>query len=244
MSLRPLIKSAFTAWPHCLATYAALAMAVAIALLALSGCALPQWRVFQKTIPADQSAPPPAQVEGQKRAAAYIAAVTTPPVANPAQTVGDVHEVAADLSASLGQPKEPVKAEDRDKVIRGLQDGLKAKDAQLDAWRAFGRKYAGTPLEGTGINLAGPAGLLGLVGVVAACIACPALGYAVLRVLPVLWGYFRRTTQAIGEFAAERPEAGAALASKLGDRMDKVHKRLVKVRAADFQIPKPSTATS
>ncbi len=204
--------------------------------LTLAGCQLAQWRVFQKKVDGKDGEKPAAQVEGEKRAAAYIVARTTPPVADPAGAVVDVNQVATGLSASLGQPEKPVTVADKDAVIATLTAGLKAKDAQLDKWRAFGRKYAGTPLENTGVNLAGPAGFLGLLGVIAACVFVPGFGYVLLRLLPLLWGFFRRTTEAIGDFAKSNPDAGKQLAATLGDKMDKVHKRLVKTRAKAHKL--------
>lgn len=197
-------------------------------VVVLTGCALPQWRVLQKTVPATLSEKPKAQVEGEKQGAAFIRDVTRPPVADAPKAVQQVHQVASALSASLGEPASPVVVEDQTAIIRALKAGLRAKEGQLAQWQAFGRKYAGTPLEGTGINLAGPAGVLGLVGVVAACIACPALGYALLRVLPLLWGYFRRTTAAVNELAQAHPDAAEKLKGRLSARMDDAHKALVK----------------
>jgi hypothetical protein len=209
----------------------------------VGGCQVAQWRVFQKKVDGADSVKPMAQVEGEKRAAAYIVARTTPPVVDPAKAVTDVNQVATGLSASLGQPEKPVTLADKDAVIATLTAGLKAKDAQLDKWRAFGRKYAGTPLEDTGINLAGPAGLLALVGVIAACVFIPGFGYVLLRLLPLLWGFFRRTTEAIGDFAKANPDAGKELAATLGDKMDKVHKRLVRTRAKAHKLSAVISAT-
>lgn len=195
-----------------------------------SGCQLAQWRVFQKTVP-DNTAKPPAQIEGEKQAASYIKVVTTPPVADPAKTVQDVHEVATGLSASLGEPKKPVVAEDKDAIIAAQREGLLAKERQLDAWKAFGRKYAGTPLEDTGINLAGPAGLLGLLGVIALCIFCPGFVYVVVRIIPVLWGAARRMTVSIESFTRENPEAGSKLKTQyLSRKLHDSHKAFVKAR--------------
>lgn len=199
-------------------------------LLTLAACALPQWRVFQKTVPKDEGKPA-AQAEGEKRAAAYIVARTTPPVADPAAAVENVHQVASGLSASLGQPKEPVKVADYDSVIAGLREANRAKDAKLAAYEAWSRKYGGTALEDTGINLAGPAGALGLVGVIALCIAFPPIGYLLLRALPLLWGFFRSTTAAVSEFTAANPDAGEQLKANLSRKMDTAHKRLVRARA-------------
>lgn len=208
-------------------------------LMALCSCSvLPEWRVFQKKVPATMTEKPPAQVEGEKRAAAYIREVTRPPVANPGAVVEKVHEVATDLSASLGEPARPVSVEDKDAIIASLRAGLKAKDDQLDKWKAFGRKYGGKELEGTGVDLAGPAGLVGFVAVIVACVAFPPIGYALLRVLPLLWGFFRRTTAAIAEAAASSPDAANVVKARLSSRLDEAHKVLVRRWAAP---PKPST---
>jgi len=202
----------------------------------ISGCTMAQWRVFQKKVEGKDGEKPAAQVEGEKRAAAYIVARTTPPVPDPAAAVQDVNQVATGLSASLGQPAKPVTLEDKDAVIASLTAGLKAKDAQLDKWREFARRYNGKPLEDTGINLAGPAGILGLVAVIAACIFVPGFGYVLLRMLPLLWSFFRRTTEAVADFAKARPDAGKELAGKLAEKMDKAHKRLVRARADKLRI--------
>ncbi len=220
------------------------ALVSALILVAVSSCALPQWRVFQTTVPKEDANTPPATKESQKRAAKYIAVRTAPPVPNAGQTLADVHEVAVSLSSSLGEPAKAVTVADQAAVIAELSAGLKAKDNQLEKWQAFGRKYGGKPLEETGINLAGPAGLLGLVAVVALCIAVPPIGFALLRWLPILWGYFRKSTAAISEFARANPDAGEKLAVTLGDKFDSAQKRLVKVRAKLHRIPRIPTGTT
>lgn len=209
---------------------------IAVVALGLAGCSLlPEWRVFQKKVPAGPAMveKTEAQREGERRAAAYIDERSKPPVKNPADAVSDIHAVSGPLRASLGEPKQPVQVDDRakDDVIASLRTGLAAKEKQLEAWKAFGRKYGGKELEGTGVDLAGPAGLLGLAGVVALCIACPAVGYVVLRVLPLLWGFFSRTTEAVAEYAKSNPREGEKLGAMLSAKMDSAHKRLVKRRA-------------
>lgn len=199
-------------------------------VLAFPGCALlPEMRVFQKKVPADMSAKPPAQVEGEKRGAAFIRAVSTPPVADPAQAVAAIYPVATALSGSLGEPAKPVTVADQDAIITSLRAGLAAKDAQLDKWRQFGRKYAGAELEGTGIDVAGPTGLLILAAIVAACIFVPGFGYLALRVVPLLWRALRQTAVGIESFAKNNVEAGAKLkADFLSRKMDNAPKNLVK----------------
>jgi hypothetical protein len=199
--------------------------------LFLAGCALPQWRVLQKKIDPELAQKPAAQVEAERQGAKFIVEASSVITENPSQQIADIHSVAIPLSASLGEPKKPVVIADQIAVIKALEAGLRAEQKKADAWKAFAVKHAGTPLEGTGINLAGPAGILGLIGIIAACIACPALGYALLRLLPLLWGYFRRTTQAINEFAASNPDAAEKLKEQLSRRMDEAHKALVRNHA-------------
>jgi len=204
---------------------------ILLALLTLGGCAMPEWRVFQRKVPVTMSEKPAKQIEGEKQGAALIREITTPPVQDAAVAVQKVHEVAISLSASLGEPAQPVKLEDQAAVIAALRNGLIAKEHQLEQWKAFGKKYGGMPLEGTGIDLAGPTGFIGLIAIVALCIAFPPIGYIILRALPVLWGYFRSSTTAISGFIAEHPDAGEQLKAKLSSKMDLAHKRLVKARA-------------
>lgn len=198
--------------------------------LAMPGCSLmPEWRVFQKKVPATMNEKPAAQVEGEKQGAAFIRAVSTPPVADPAKAVAAIYPVATALSASLGEPAKPVTVADQDAIINSLRAGLAAKDAQLDKWRQFGRKYAGAELEGTGIDVAGPTGLLILAAIVAACIFVPGFGYLALRVVPLLWRALRQTAVGIESFAKENVEAGATLKTDfLARKMDNAPKKLVK----------------
>lgn len=182
----------------------------------MSGCALAQWRIWQRKVPGAQSEKPPEQLEGERQGAAFIRARTTPPVTDPAAVLAEIHPVAEALSASLGEPKTaPAAGDNKDATIAALRAGLLAKDRQLDSWRAFGRKYGDMPIEGTGINLAGPTGLLGLVLVVAACFFFPPLGYLVVRVIPVLWGALRGSAGAIERFASALPAEGQVLDTHL-----------------------------
>jgi hypothetical protein len=205
---------------------------IALCLLALlCGCSLPQWRVFQKTVPTD-AGPTPAVVEAQRQGAKFIERKSAAPEANPTKQLAAIHAVAQPLSRSLGEPAKPITDEDTRRTIEGLERATIEAQAKADRWREFSRKYAGTPLEDTGVNLAGPAGLLGLIGVIAACIAFPPIGYVLLRALPVLWGFFRSTTSAISEFTEANPSEGERLKLTLSRKMDAAHKRLVKTRKA------------
>ena len=200
-----------------------------VLLLMLCGCSLPQWRVFQKTVPTD-TGPAPAVVESQRRAAALIVDLSASLSADPAKQVSDIHAVAVPLSVSLGEPLKRATVFQAPDVVASLRKSSLDAQAKAEKWREFARKHGGTPLEGTGVNLAGPAGLLGLIAVVAACVAFPPIGYVLLRALPVLWGFFRSTTSAISEFTTSNPDEGERLKLTLSRKMDAAHKRLVKTR--------------
>ena len=200
-------------------------------LLLLCGCSLPQWRVFQKTVPTD-TGPAPAVIESQRRAAALIVDLSASLSADPAKQVSDIHAVAVPLSVSLGEPLKRATVFQAPDVVASLRKSSLDAQAKAEKWREFARKHGGAPIEGTGVNLAGPAGLLGLIAVVAACIAFPPIGYVLLRALPVLWGFFRSTTSAISEFTTANPDEGERLKLTLSRKMDAAHKRLVKTRKA------------
>lgn len=204
---------------------------IAVVLLAVlcGGCSLPQWRVFQKTVPTD-TGPAPAVIESQRRAAALIVDLSASLSADPAKQVSDIHAVAVPLSVSLGEPLKRATVFQAPDVVASLRKSSLDAQAKAEKWREFARKYAGTPLEGTGINLAGPTGILALIAVIAACVAFPPIGYILLRALPVLWGFFRSTTSAISEFTTANPDEGERLKLTLSRKMDAAHKRLVKTR--------------
>jgi len=203
---------------------------IALCLLALlCGCSMPQWRVGQKTVPVD-AGPSVQAVESQRRAAALIVDLSASLSSDPGKQVADIHAVAVPLSVSLGEPLKRATVFQAPDVVTALRKSSLDAQAKADKWREFSRKYAGTPLEGTGVNLAGPAGLLGLIGVIAACVAFPPIGYLLLRALPVLWGFFRSTTGAVAEFAASNPDKAQELKNTLSRKMDLAHKKLVKVR--------------
>ena len=202
-----------------------------VLLLLLCGCSLPQWRVFQKTVPTD-TGPAPAVIESQRRAAALIVDLSASLSADPGKQMADIHAVAVPLSVSLGEPLKRATVFQAPDVVASLRKSSLDAQAKAEKWREFARKHGGAPIEGTGVNLAGPAGLLGLIAVVAACIAFPPIGYVLLRALPVLWGFFRSTTSAISEFTTANPDEGERLKLTLSRKMDAAHKRLVKTRKA------------
>lgn len=204
---------------------------IAVVLLAVlcGGCSLPQWRVFQKTVPTD-TGPAPAVIESQRRAAALIVDLSASLSADPGKQVADIHAVAVPLSVSIGEPLKRATVFQAPDVVASLRKSSLDAQAKAEKWREFARKYAGTPLEGTGVNLAGPTGIVALIAVIALCVIFPPVGYLLLRALPVLWGFFRATTSAISEFTASNPDEGERLKLTLSRKMDAAHKRLVKTR--------------
>jgi hypothetical protein len=191
---------------------------------------LPQWRVFQKKVDPKMAEPPAEKVEAERRGAALIRDLSASPTPDPVAKVAAIHAVAVPLSASLGEPKQPAAAADQAAVIASLQRGILAEQKKAEQWRAFAQKYAGKEIEGTGVNLAGPAGLVALVAVIALCVAVPPIGYALLRMLPVLWGYFSKTTSAVEEFVTEHKDAGEKLKNTLSRKMDEAQKAIVRQR--------------
>lgn len=212
----------------------------ALLALLLASCSLPQWRAFQTRIDPKLAEKPGTQIEAERRAAALIRDTSATLARDPAAQVATIHAIAGPLSSSLGEPHVSPSAVDKDAIIAELRQGKIEEQKRAEQWKAFAQKYAGRPIEDTGINLAGPAGLLGIVAIAAACVACPALGWAFLRALPLLWGFFRRTTEAVGEFAKSNPDAAEKLAATLGNKMDAAHKALVRRRASAHRVPRIS----
>lgn len=236
-TLRPLRQPVH---PKVLAIWAGAALLI-VALLA--GCALmPEWRVFQAKVDPKLAEKPAEQVEAERRAAAFIRETSARPAADPVAQVATIHSVAVPLASSLGEPKVAATAADKDRIIAELRHGVLAEQRNAEQWKAFARKYASKPLEDTGINLAGPAGLLFLVGIVAACIFVPGFGYVLLRLLPVLWSALTRAVGLVEKVATEAPAAVAKFKSTLPQREDAARKavRLAKRRA----IPAPPTVAA
>lgn len=217
--------------------------AFALAIVLLGGCVLPQWRVFQKRVDAKLAEKSSEQVEAERRAAAFIKQRSTPqPAATPAEqgkALTEIRAVAEGLSNSLGEPAKPVTAVDYEHVIAELRHGVLAEQKKAEQWRAFALKYAGRPIEDTGINLAGPAGVLAFVGVIVACIVVPGFGWLLLRVVPVLWSALKRAAGAVESLAREAPAAVAKIKATLPNNEDAARKavRLAKRRSAPASRP-------
>ena len=201
-----------------------------LVLFFVGGCTLPQWRVFQKKIDPTLAETPPEKVEAQRQAAAFIANESGTVGKEPAKQLATINAVAVPLSSSLGEPKKPATATGQREIIAALHRGIAEEQKRAEQWKEFAKKYAGRPIEDTGINLAGPAGLVGLIGVIGLCVAVPPVGYVLLRMLPILWGFFGRTTQAIQQFIESHPESAKDLQGTLSNKMDEAHKRIVRLR--------------
>ncbi len=207
------------------------ALVVVFIWIAFVTCGCSPVRIFEKKVPVADSVSPVAQIEGQRQAAAYIAKRTAPPVANAPAAVADVHEVAVSLSASLGEPERPVEIDDRAAVISALGAGLREKEKQLERWKAFGRKYGGQPIEGTGINLAAGALWLWILAIVAACVFIPGFGWVLLRLVPVLWSAVKRGAVALEHVASMAPAAVAEAKAELPQAEDAVRKIIRRAKA-------------
>jgi hypothetical protein len=198
-------------------------------LVLLAGCAaLPEWRVGKKKVDPTLAEKPPEQIEAERRAAKYLSLRSLMIEPDARQQLMDIHNVAEPLSASLGEPKKPVAIEDKDAIIAELRAGRLADQKKADAWKAFAKKYAGQPIEGTGVDLAPWGGGLSLVLIVAACVFVPGFGTLVLFVIRRLRGTVQQMAQGVEEFAVEHPEKAEELKEYLSSAMDKGTKAIVK----------------
>ena len=210
------------------AAYCAAVGVVCAALLLQTGCQIPQWRIFQAKVDPKLAEKPPPQVEAERQAAKYIEQKSRSLDADPAQQISDIHDVAAPLSQSLGEPGKRVTIEDKDAIIARLQRQLAEQQKRDDKWRAFARKYAYTELEGTGVNLFEPGLGLGLIGLMAACILIPGFGSLVLFVIKRLRGTVQQIAQSVEEYKIEHPDEAAELEEYLSSAMDTPAKAIVK----------------
>jgi hypothetical protein len=200
--------------------------AVALAFLfLLSGCLLPEARVFQKKVPVEQASPE--ILEGQRQGADYIEQRSASPGADPIKTIEEIHAVAAPLSASLGEPAKKVTVNDGDAVLASLKKALIAEQKRADEWKKFSQKYGGTQLEGTGIDLAAPGALLGVGTLVALFIFVPGTLSVALFVIRRLRLTLQQTVKSVEEFAAENPEAAASLKARQSSNLDRAEKAIV-----------------
>lgn len=197
---------------------------VAFAMLAACS-ALPEWRVWQKKVPTD--AKPPAQEEAERRGAKLISIRSAAVEPDPVKQLAEIHEVAAPLSASLGEPLKPVEVEDHAAIVAELRRGILAQQKRADDWRAFALKYSGKEIEGTGFDLAGPGALAAIAAVLALLVFVPGAFTAALFVYKRLRATIQTMAQAIEETDAVNPELGAKIKKRVADIGDKSHSKII-----------------
>lgn len=225
-------------------------VALILTIVAMAGCSLPNWRVFQKKVDPKLAEKPPEQVEAERRGAKYLSLRSIMLEPDVRQQLLDIHAVAEPLSASLGEPAAAVTAEDKDAVIASLRKGILAEQKKAAAWKSFAQKYAGKELEGTGVDLAGIGGGLGLLAIVAACVLVPGFGTLVLFVIRRLRGTVQQMAQSVEEYAVQHPEAAGALKERFSAVMDSAHKQIIKrekqfinwAKVAEAKTLKPQAA--
>jgi hypothetical protein len=191
-----------------------------VLMLTLSGCQVPQWRIFQAEVP-KKIEKQSVQIEAEREAAKLVAATITEP--------DEMVTVAAALSESLGEPEKPINPKKldtaRDKALAALLKGMQNQQKQLERLNAKLEKYEGKAIEGTGFNLFG----LTPIAAIALAFLCPSV------VIPILIFMGKRTKAAlistvegIQSFKKENPEVAVALTTALKGAHDKAHGAIVK----------------
>lgn len=196
------------------------------ACLMLSGCAslLPEWRLFQKKVPAP-IVKPASQVETERRTADYIART----VEQPPQLKG----MARDLSESLGKPEHPIAADAtpddaEERMAREWQKALRKQQEQLDQLNALLAASEGKKIEDTGINVFGfSVGAAGLALVVL-CVMFPPLATILWAIFKRVSGALHATAQGIANFVKDNPDAGEKLKDYLSKTQDAAHKQIIR----------------
>lgn len=196
-------------------------------LFAITGCTVPQWRIFQAKVDPKLAEKPEKQIEAERRAAKYIAQESRSLAPNPAQQVADINAVAEPLSQSLGEPKKPVEPADQSAIIASLRGALADSQAREDKWKEWARKHGGKELEGTGVNLFTPSALLGVAGLVALCVFMPGFLTFLLFVIRRFRSTTQQLAQAVEEFQIEEPAAAAKLKASFDATLDKSHKNVI-----------------
>ncbi len=203
--------------------HAAKWIAVISACLLLSGCAslMPQWRLFQKKVPAP-IVKPAAQVEVERQAAEYIARTVEKPV--------ELKPIAIGLSKSLGVPEKPIleaPAEAAPDFYDAWMKVLKKEQEQRDELNAMLAKTEGKKIEGTGYNVFGfSVGAAGLALIIL-LVMFPPLATIIWAIFTRVSGALTTTAKGIAEFVKENPDAGKRLKDKLAQTQDAVHKQVI-----------------
>jgi len=193
------------------------------ALLLCTACQAPQWRVGQAKVP-EPLFRPVVQVEAERAAARLLAeTITSPPEMLP---------VAQALSASLGQPADPVIEKTLLKAqieaLSSLRAGIVEAQEELVDHNAALAKFQGKKVEGTGVNLFGFAVSLPVLGLVALCILCPGAIGVLFWLLRQTRGALVSTVQGIQNFKTSNPQIAQDIVEKLDRAQDEAHKTLVR----------------
>jgi hypothetical protein len=194
-----------------------------MALLAFSGCNVPQWRVFQSKVPAPlvKSA---VQIEAERAGADLVARTIEKPV--------ELVPVAQKLSESLGAPEHPITQANTTTAAKdaldGLREGIKAKQHDLDKQNKLLAQYEGKKIEGTGVNVFGFAVSLPVIGLIALCIFFPGALGILLRMFLRVRGALKATIAAGQAFKEENPAFAKSFNDTMTKAQDQVHQAIVK----------------
>lgn len=140
-------------------------------LFLVTGCTVGQWRVFKASVPAPigKSA---ATLEAERRAADLIARKIEAPA--------ELKPVAQGLSASLGAPSKPLKADTPEDFAKAadtsaaeLRSALVAMQKQITRLNVDLIKYQGKAIEGTGFSMFGPGMTTIIIALIVLAVACP-----------------------------------------------------------------------
>jgi hypothetical protein len=194
-----------------------------IALIALTGCQVPQWRVFQKEIPAPVSKSDD-QVEYERQAADLIAQRIEEPKA--------LRPTAVALSTSLGKPKNPIEVPDievaADRATARVTEGILDMQRQRYKQDEFLSRYQGLEIENTGVNLFGGSVVLSMAAVVALCVFVPGFGSLILFMIRRIRHATHQVVQGVQEYEKAEPEKYADLQEYLRGKMDLGSKSVIK----------------
>ena len=187
----------------------------------ISGCQLPQWRVFQKKVPGPL-VKAESVVELERQSADFIARnVIEPPELKP---------IAEKLSQSLGAPKEPIlesPAKAEDEFARAWNKELLKTQKQIRELNDELAALNGKKVEDTGFNVFGPSMGLLVVGVVALLVMFPPLATVLWWLMQRASGALTRTAKGVSNFIKENPNEGERLKDYLEKAQDTVDRDVI-----------------
>lgn len=192
----------------------------------ISGCQLPQWRVFQKKVP-QPIVKPASVVELERQSADFIARnLLEPPELKP---------VAVKLSQSLGAPKEPIldtPVEAESQFEKAWNKELLKTQAQIAELNKELQELNGKKVEDTGLNVFGPSMGLLVIGGIALLVAFPPLATILWWLMQRASGALTRTARGISNYVKENPNEGERLKNYLKQTQDTVDREVIaKIRA-------------